>query len=215
MNMKIGIAVGVALIAIIGGGVLIASKKKEAAPAGFPLQPKTETTSATQSLSDLLSGSAQECKFTTDSATGTVHVSNQKMRADIVATSSVTTTTHMITDGKTSYFWVEGTGTGYKMQFDASAQTQKPVNDPKEPASQGVDVNQKYNYTCTTWSPDNTLFELPSNITFTDMSALTVPVTKVKATGSTSTTSKEEQCSACDSAPESYRVQCKQMLGCN
>jgi hypothetical protein len=118
-------------------------------------------------------------------------------------------TTHMITDGKTSYFWIEGEGNGYKMAFDVTEKA-KEVETAKKP----VDIDQKYDYSCTPWTTDSTSFELPANVVFTDLSALAIPSIQAKPKAVSGDTNTDMQCSACDSAPESYRAQCKQALGC-
>jgi hypothetical protein len=209
MNKKIGIAIALVLLLVVAGVALVSRK---AQPVSQTNQTESNVTpeakgSTPQSLAELLMGTAQECRFSTEAATGTVHVANKKMRADIVTTGKEASTTHMITDGTTSYFWVEGTGTGYKMSFDLTEAT----DTQKTQQPQAVDINQKYDYSCSSWTADATTFELPANITFTDMSKLTIPTTKAKTSGETT----KEQCDACDAAPESYRAQCKQALGCN
>ncbi len=209
MNKKIGIAIAVVLLALVAAFLLVSRKPQTSFQTTQIENTVTPEKKATpQSLAELLTGSAQECRFSTEAATGTVHVANQKMRADIVTTGTESATTHMITDGKTTYFWVEGTGTGYKMAFDLTNTTDAQ----KTQQPQAIDVNQKYDYSCSAWVTDSAIFELPANIAFTDMSKLAVPTTKDNAT---ETSTKEQQCSACDAAPESYRAQCKQALGCN
>jgi hypothetical protein len=73
----------------------------------------------------------------------------------------------MISDGKDSYMWMDGQTSGYKMKFDDSA---KPAANTTQ--NSGVDPNKNMDYKCSNWSADGSLFTLPSNVQFQDMSAM-------------------------------------------
>lgn len=197
MNKKVIISVGVIVLLALGAG-------------GFMLKSATTTnttntdsnsseTGAMKSLKDLLGlGSAQACSF----EGGTVYVSNGKMRGDFTTNAAQgTMSSHMIVDGQTSYIWIDGQSTGFKMTFDAAAQ-----QEAQESVKNNIDINKQSNYNCKAWSADLGVFTLPKDVTFTDFSALTVPSTTGAGTFN--------QCAACDAAPTSSRAACKTALGC-
>lgn len=211
MKLKIGIVLVVLVVILAAGALLLKGKGAEQSSVTSEGKTTQQTSIAeAKSLKDLLSGPVQECRFSVEGVQGTVRIANQKMRTDMVSTEEgKEITTHMITDGKTSYFWIEGEGNGYKMAFDLT-ETPKEVEKTKTP----VDIDQKYDYSCTPWTTDSTSLELPANVVFTDLSAIAIPSMQAKPKAVSGDTNTDLQCSACDSAPESYRAQCKQALGC-
>src|SRR6185503_1810962 len=114
---------------------------------------------------------SQKCTYsTTEQNTtnkGTVYVSSGKMRGDFTVTAAdgKVQGSHMITQDNTSYIWMDGMSTGYKMKFDDAAQANGQ-------ASQGVDPNKNFNFKCENWSADSSMFSLPSTVQFQDMSAM-------------------------------------------
>ena len=121
-----------------------------------------------QSLKDLVSaGKSQKCGFADENSDGLFFVVNGKARGDFNSRSGDETVDgHMIIDGSTSYIWMEGQVQGFKMMLNDSAQT-TPTN-----ANQSVDVNKKMEYHCEDWTPDSSVFTLPSGVTFLDLSAM-------------------------------------------
>ena len=121
---------------------------------------------------------------------------------------------HMIVDSETSYTWIEGNSTGFKMELNTAPQGDQPA--------QGVNVDEQLDYRCRTWSTDSALFNLPDNVEFKDFSAILPPAVnlgsdaKVPTAGSNDsvTGANAQQCAACDSVPEPTRSQCRAALGC-
>ncbi len=211
MNNKVVAAVVVVLLLI--GGYFGYTKLK----GGGAIVPGTTSESGgMKSLKDLLSsGAAQKCTFsqTSDSGTseGTTYVSGGKVRGDFTTTSSgKTMTSHMISDGKTSYIWTEGEKTGFKMTAtDASPSTvQKDSAD--NPVNSQADLDQKADYKCSSWIVDGSVFTPPSNVTFTDFSQMLNP-SSAPSQGSGSAPS---QCSYCDSLTGDDKTQCRSAFGC-
>ena len=130
------------------------------------------------------------------------------MRGDFTtSTEGKTVTSHILVDGQTSYLWMDGQKMGYKFTVEESDETGNDTN--KAPAG-SLDLEKKSDYSCKPWSTDSSLFSLPDDIEFSDMSNIMSP------SGTQSPdSSKAAQCAACDSAPESARQQCKAALGCN
>ncbi len=101
---------------------------------------------------------------------GTVYVSSGKVRGDfVVDASGQSVTAHMISDGTNTYTWMDGFTTGYKMpMMTGSTNSAAPT--------QGVDVNQKLNYNCGSWTVNNTVFTPPTSVTFMSPEAMMAPV---------------------------------------
>ena len=179
------------------------------------------------SLKELMTGSAsQKCEFTTGEAgstsQGTVYVANGKMRGDFTVTASgKTMVSHMINDGQTFYTWMDGTNTGYKMTVQSMDQNQSMSTSQ----SGSVDPNAKYDYNCSAWTADSAQFNLPANITFTDMATImqniaTPTPTPTKSTSKTptptptQTTSNPSVCGYCDTLGAEQKAQCRVAYAC-
>lgn len=176
MNKKAIIAVIVLLLLGVGG---FAFWKTQQDKVGGP----TSGVSGFKSLKDLLSsGVAQKCTYsTTDekgTSEGTTYVSGGKMRGDFTSViTGKTEKTHMITDGKTNYIWVDGEKTGLKTVVEPSSApnpTDVPVTQT-ETANGGVDINKPADYKCSTWIADGSLFSPPADVKFTDFSEMFKP----------------------------------------
>src|SRR6185503_11737286 len=151
----------IVFIAMRGG-----SKTSDITPASAP----------GSSLKELLAaGGSQQCSFSSTDATSgartsaTVFVTAGHMRGDFTgqAAGGTAASSHMIVDGETSYLWSDGSVQGVKMSF-ANLDAQASPSGQQQP----VNLDQKANYSCKTWSPDNSTFALPTGVTFTDLSAL-------------------------------------------
>jgi len=227
MNNKTIIWVIVTILVIGGivGYLLFFNKSKTGTQVPASIMGNNQQQAATEpsSLKDLLaSGSPQKCTFAdtsgTNSSEGTVYIGNGKMRQDFsTVDNGQTINGHMIADEQNFYTWTDGSNVGFKMAITASQQTNQN--------SQSVDVNKKFDFKCGTWSPDSSLFILPSDVQFNDISSMmpqipqgqTQTQPEASATpgeGSGSQDNKSAQCSACDSAPEASRAACRQALGC-
>lgn len=183
--------IGVVLLLVLGvGGYFFMNKK-----------PAAIVTSVPTSLKDLLAANLpQKCTF----PEGTVYISGGKFRGDFSSdVSGKAVVSHMISDSKTSYIWTDGEKQGFKMTITDEAKSQ--AESQTEVDKNGVDVNAKLDYKCSTWLPDASLFNTPAGVEFTDFSALTAPA----AAGSNSV-----QCAACASLTGDDKTQCLAVLNC-
>jgi hypothetical protein len=127
-----------------------------------------------------------------------VYVSGGKVRTDFTGKSaSGTISGHMIADSATVHTWMDGMSQGFTTSITAQATTSNN-------SQQGVSPDTKVQTSCEPWSADASLFVVPSNITFTDPSAMM----KAGASGSANS------CAVCDQAPASARAQCRAALHC-
>jgi hypothetical protein len=218
MNKKTVMIVVIVLILLLGLGGFMLSRKKSPAgmsttsPAtGEQTQPVTEK----KSLRDLLSlGQSLQCTYTlpadsgAGTSTGTVYVSGKQMRSDIsMDIQGKTTVSHVIVTGDTSYIWVDGQTQGMKMTIDPSATPVPTITG----TPQSVDWDSRIDYNCSPWSVDSAMFELPSDIKFSDFSQMMVLPTGMVGGGSPAA----NNCSVCDSLSGETKTQCLTALGCN
>lgn len=194
----------VVVLLLLGAGGFFVLSNRSKAPADTSLtnntQMQAETTGGQKSLKDLFGlGTAQECTFKDETGNGgTVYVGNNKMRGNFATVSPQgTVSSHIIVDGQTTYLWMDGQNTGYKMTLDTTA-----AAETGNQAGQSMNFDQKLNYDCKGWTVNSSLFVLPTGVTFTDYNSMMVP-------------SGENKCAACDSVPASAQAQCKAALGCN
>ena len=175
---------------------------------------KPSTTPA--SLKELMSGaSSVRCEFSSTEdeniSSGVVYAANGRARVDFSSTiKNQTTAGYMIMDDSMSYTWIEGESKGFKISTKATTPSQTNESSEKQ-----FDPEKKIDYSCKNWSVDNSVFELPSSVEFTDLSAM-MPSLEGGSEGSINSSGdlKAAQCAACDQAPEASRAQCRVALGC-
>ncbi len=95
---------------------------------------------------------------------GTVYVSGSKIRGEFTSTIpqvKMKVNSTMISDGTSLYTWTDMAKTGFKAK----------IVEPTAPASSdsaGNEYMQNLNYSCSPWTPDESLFVVPADITFID-----------------------------------------------
>ncbi len=152
-------------------------------------------------------GKDMQCTYSTKQqktiSNGVIYVSGANLRGNFTTTiAKQTIKTYMIKKGDIIYTWTSAANIGTKMTYKAA------TNPTSMPSQEKMDnFNQKYNYTCTSWTPDTTLFTPPSNINFIDASNAMQGIRPSIKMGNA--------CSACDSIPNATaKASCKQKLGC-
>lgn len=160
----------------------------------------------------LARGKTEECTYSynTDNATitGQVYTSNNgKIRHEFQSTSvEGPVNGHMIVDSGDAYMWTDEMGQGFK--FSIANQPAADGQNNKTP-----DINKSMQFECLPWNVDNSMFVLPTNITFQTMSAPVKP--SAGQTGGPNNTNLTNQCVVCDNIPEgSAREACKTQLKC-
>lgn len=175
---------GIVVLAVVGGGAYALSQKQADAPMPEAVEAEPQETT----LAALLTlPTPQVCTFTnsTEAAqtAGTVYVAGGKARGDFEATvAGRTYHAHMIAMEETVYSWVDETGIGVKSAVSAG----------ESAGDAGFDATKNLSYTCTSWTPDESRFVLPSGITFADTAGM-----------------NGDACAACEMVPEAYRAQCR------
>ena len=147
----------------------------------IPVATAPETESVEEA--SVFSGSAKElmarggnnkCTFTQEvensKSTGTVYISGQKLRGDFksdvtAAGVNMSVESYMISDGEFMYTWSSMMPTGFKVKIvDTSATATTAPS-----SQQSFDSNQKLEYSCVSWTPDESQFMLPATITFKEI----------------------------------------------
>lgn len=200
--------IAVAVFLLVAGGFYYFSKKTPAVPGTT-----NEISSGVKSLKVLLNENIpQKCTFSSNDESGqtegTSYISGGKVRTDITTTSdNKTVVSHMIFDSKTSYVWQDGEKNGFKTSFTENKI--ESTDEPSEETSQSneADLNQEIDYKCSAWIPDNSLFNPPADVTFSDFSEM------FKASPSTSGGSSS-QCSYCNSLTGDDKNSCLSALNC-
>lgn len=127
---------------------------------------QSSNSTKTSSLKSLISSGNQSCTYNDGQTTGVVYTANGKARMDFTSTTNgVSTASHSVIDGDIYYSWIDGQPSGFKFSMNQSTTGSAGSN-------QNVDVNKETNYNCSSWSPDNSKFVLPTGVTFTDLSKL-------------------------------------------
>lgn len=157
-------------IVVLGGGAWYVSSHKGAAPAEEAGQAE-QGTSEKGTLGALLAlGGSLTCNVTMPTAggesTGVVYISNGQVRSDVVAAvGDKQMAAHMIKNGDYLYSWTDAYPQGVKIKMTATTAT----------SGQGYDPNQEVQYSCMPWVPDASKFEVPTTVTFMDVSAMKGP----------------------------------------
>ena len=219
-NLIIGIVV-VAIILIGGGAWYWSSQSTATGPTGMMQNNNaTKGQMMNSSLKDLLTANQSvNCSFDyTDPENniqqqGRVYVANQKMRGDFTVTQqdNESFTAHMMNDGEWVYMWggPMGQNQGTKLKIEKSVETSDSVNQQNN----NVDFDQNYNFNCDDWLFDNSMFDLPNDVTFTDLSVQLQQLQQINTQTDTAPAAND-QCAACDQVPAEARTQCRQALGC-
>ena len=222
MNKNVAIVVGI-LILIIVGFAAYSVMKKPSQPINKVIVTSENKSAASNSqtaqgtLKSLLSSDkSQKCTYSYDrqstAFSGTVYVAKGKMKGDFDSTSGQSKVAgHMIVDNGYFYIWTDLSNRGIKMAVNQEQSANVPVSN-----SQAPDINQSFNYTCQAWTEDDTLFALPSGISFMITTLPAVPSSAGVSTPSgVETTNPSAYCSACDKFPAgSGRDACRTQLHC-
>jgi hypothetical protein len=158
-------------------------------------------------------GKPIKCSYnvTTDqgSSSGIFYVSGEDMRTESkVVAGDTTTESYVIKKGEIIYMWDPKTLSGYQM-----AATEEMIdNDIESYESAEIpdimkDINTNMDYDCDTWIIDNSMFDLPENVTFMDLSTLGEQMQESQEPG--------DLCAMCEELPDEQKSACLENFGCN
>ena len=204
----------VAVVFVAGAGWYFYSRQ------GGAMMAASDTNQSAQgSIKDLIARGSSKCTVTNSvensESNGTVYVGNGKMRGDFTSVTknpAMTVESHMISDGAFIYTWSDAMPQGVKVAVSAANTTGQPN---ASEGNQAEMYNAVVDYDCDSWSVDESKFEIPTDITFMDVSTMMQGGTTGEGNaGSMNPPSKSAQCNMCDSAPEPQRSQCREALQC-
>ena len=197
-------------------------KKTESAENGT--NPKTVTEKQTQNeenlfsgkITDLVSlGKSLKCTYTMNeqegtAGTGSIFVSGNKMRGDSTITMENNTSidSHFISADNVMYTWTSAAPQGYKIALDQEAVDNAAAETPSGITEEARVLQEKLDYKCLPWLPDQALFELPAGVEFIDMSEITKPSGEAGDTGN--------MCAICGMMQtEEEKTECLSNFNCN
>jgi hypothetical protein len=171
VNTKVIIAAVIAVVVIGVGGFLVfgsGDDNTENTQANASSE-RTENSSFNQLLAR---GENGKCTYDyTDDAGnrsyGTAYFSQDKMFGDFtnVTAEGMTYQANVIRNGDTQYVWEKDSNEGYKTNVTESTE------ESQTETSETIDPDQNYEFKCVSWTVDNSMFEVPSDVTFTDLGA--------------------------------------------
>lgn len=142
---------------------------------------------------------------------GVTYVNGDKVRGDFfTSTSEGTMEGHMISDGEYVYTWSSEMPQGVKMKIDEfEKDTDLESNEIATQDGQAEALKGDYDYKCLPWSPDSNVFEVPTDIQFTNISEM---MNSVKQ----NIPNTNNLCTSCERLQDAASiVECKKALNCN
>jgi hypothetical protein len=202
-----------AAVIIVGAGMVYLYDKAKPAPqpnktVSVKVTPGKSTVAGT--IVDVLKTTDnKKCAFTTQNKTkGTFYLTSEKAYGTLIATNSGSAdTTYVIKDQNNFYIWGSSLPTGIRISMSLSDISK---NLHSNPYASSFDVNQKVDYSCSSWTPDQSLFNPPTNIKFTNIGATTLPT----GTLLPKSTNPSSQCSLCSSLSGQAKNTCIASFHC-
>ncbi len=205
MNKK-AIWIGVAVLVFLVAAWAFTLSRKNVVKnqnSGTSEKKQEQANQKSTTLKELMGQSvSQKCTFNDPTvpgdSSGVVYMSNNKLRGDFQAkTDGRTINSHMITDGKYNYIWMDGGSMGVKMS----------LSEPQSAGQAEAQLNNQMNFSCEAWTASDEILTPPANITFQDFAK--IPAT-AKPVGS-----DPEACKLCDSLTDpAAKLQCRSAQLC-
>jgi hypothetical protein len=170
-------------LAIIAGGFVLAgcSDEDKANVSNTVTEKVSDTVQEkfTGTLEEALEkGISQKCTYEYENINGTTYMSGSKIRTENTTTESGSETkTIIIMDDEWTYMWNPSTKEGMKSK-NVSEDEQGDEYDNEYSDSdeeEGIDtdfLDSEYELNCGSWKADSSYFEVPSDVTFADLSQL-------------------------------------------
>ncbi len=153
---------------------------------------------------------------------GTIYVSGKKMKGVFeIEMQPTSVTSNMISDGEFVYTWSDMLPTGIKMKLtdaEATADADSTALSPEVMESM-KEFQKDYDYDCSKWDVDSTLFVVPKDVTFTDFTNLnpaSLMETAKDATENAEEDAGKNMCSTCALIPDpEAKAACMTQFKCN
>ncbi len=146
---------------------------------------------------------------------GTVYVEGdeENLRGDFTITEAggESYEAHVIRKGTLRYVWTSQMDQGFMMDLEEDA----PLFGTAEEDEAAIDENESVDFDCDDWSPNDDMFDPPSDVEFLDMSAQMEMMMQNQAEFAPPAGADGSQCAACDQIPDpAMQEQCRAALGC-
>jgi hypothetical protein len=164
----------------------------------------------------LSTGKNMRCSFSQKAegtqSDSTTYLSGTKFRVDSIITGSGNEVTefHQISDGEWIYMWGTGFQGGLKMKYtDFQKQSGEQTNTNSEAFKKNTEMMKDVNYECLPWVVDTSKFNVPTNVTFQDLTEM------MKGLGDTTKNLSKELCANCNQLDTAEQIaSCKSALKC-
>lgn len=223
MKNKNLIIIAVVALLLIAGGIFY-TMNKSAAPVNQQPSQNNNMQSANENSgtnvveasikSFLTSGSSVSCTYSSSvegtNMSGKLYANAGKIRQDFeTQAEDMKISGHMIMDSKDAYMWTDQMNMGFKFSI-ADMPTPGAEQNSNTP-----DINKNMKFSCSPWTPDNSQFEVPGNVTFQTMNIPAMPAAN-KTEGVNPGSSMSDQCAVCDNIPAGPgRDSCRAQLKCS
>lgn len=210
----IGIIAAAIILVGAGGAFLYSKNNPKPTDSNTTKALDQESMSTKNNILGLLkSGKTQKCTFAYDdpesgSTEGIVYLTGNQMRSDIsMTTDGKSSAINMIRNGDDTYIW--GSSIPNNMGIKMTISQDELISDTS--SKDYLDVTQEVDYKCDAWTVNSTVFSLPTNIKFTDISEVMQDAIKAKPS---TTGSPSSQCSICSSLSGEAKDTCLSSLNC-
>lgn len=228
--MKKAILIPILLLILVGAGFFVYNKRSGSNQLTVPTSDRAEqgsdskASSFTGNLMDVLQmGRAVKCTGSFDSEEGsmkmTVYAAGQRSYTESTLDmgSEGTMTFYSIYDGDWMYSWNDqGMATKMKVSDMEDLAEDMPEAEDFEAGDQESmqAFQQQFDYKCSPWVPDNSMFVPPSDVEFVDLTQTMQDLTESMESGSMEDM-MDSGCAACDLIPDAtQKAECKANLGC-
>lgn len=171
-----------------------------------------QETAFTGSMWELLGRQSVECTWDQSDeegqSQGRIYVDGQRMAGNMSANyGGEVMNMQMMSDGEWMYQWSEGTNQGTKMNLDSLEQMSDDTQEPEsEVESEDMEaLSQDYNYECQPWQVNESVFSLPQDVEFTDLSQMMMQVENLPQLDGQN---GGNLCAVCESLPTEARQAC-------
>lgn len=180
------------------------------------VQAETSNTEGGKSLAELLATDiTQECTFShlEEKSEGLVRMDGKKLHGKFASEiNGKMVMSHIVSDTAYVYMWMEGTTRGSKFAVT------KLIDYSSQAPTGSVNISEKSNYDCHPWIVDEAVFEIPSDVAFTDYSHMlqikATPTSNALMPSESTMGSQAQQCAVCENLTGNTKIQCKASFGC-
>ncbi|WKZ27238.1 MAG: hypothetical protein QY311_00570 [Candidatus Paceibacterota bacterium] len=190
--MNKALLLGIGGVVVVGGiaWTVMSGGDESDLSGGTTLAGQEETT-----LRSLLGRESQKCIYALPNSpadqTATAYIAGGRIRLEAVEGA------HSLLSDDIVYIWRDGESVGIKIEPTAEAAS-----------TDGDSFDDRVKVSCENWRADMSLFEIPKDVTFRDLSSL------VPGGNTSGSSGASSQCGMCASLPADQQAACKQALNC-